>query len=134
MKFPNLRFGASCSVSGSIRSLWIEGTDSFACYPPSSNKVNEAKKKEFQYSDVYQKHFAADIESEENIKKSETKLVGCCNRYFGSELVKAIDCQKKLYKKLQLFKQSKATLLLLAQEAFENGLSDEPLDQYIEKF
>lgn len=116
-----------------LEERWIEGADSFACYFPSSNKEEEARRKGFQYTNSWKQYFVDELENEENINQSKSKLIESCSRYFHSEFNTLTDCQEKLHEELLFFEQSKAALLSLVREASECGLTGEPLDRFIEK-
>lgn len=115
-----------------LEERWVEGVNSFAAYFPSTTKVNEAKRKGYQYTNQRGEFFVSDIENKENIEKSKAKLIQCCNEYFGSEHKNLTACQDKLHEELLLIEKSKNTLLLLAQKVSEYNLGNEAIDKYLE--
>lgn len=116
-----------------LEERWIEGVNSFASYFPSSSKVKEAKSKGYQYTNQKGEFFVSDIEDKDNIEKSKTKLITCCNEYFGSEYKNITACQEKLHEELIFIENSKTALLSLAQEASQCDLNGEFIDIYLEK-
>lgn len=117
-----------------LEERWIEGVSSFAVYFPSSLKVYEAKSKGYQYTNQKGEFFFSDVEDEDNIEKSKTRLIACCNEYFGSNDQSVTDCRDRLHEELLFIEKSKKALLSLAQEAEQCGLKGEALDKYLEKF
>lgn len=114
-----------------LEERWIEGVNSFATYFPSTQKINEARNKEYQYTNSKGEYFVANIETKENMEASIAKLVKSCNEFFGTGYVKLSDCQEKLHKELTFFEKTKLALLHLGNEAdgFEN--QGKPIDDYL---
>ena len=65
-----------------LEERWIENVDSFAVYFPSKRKRKQAKEKNFQYTDNRGNFFVAEIENEENIKKSKEKFIKEASKFF----------------------------------------------------
>lgn len=116
-----------------LEGRWIEGVNSFAVYFPSSLKVKEAKSKGYQYTSQKGEFFVSDVEDEDNIEKSKTKLITSCNEYFGSDYKNVTACQKRLHEELLFIEKSKNTLLSLAQKAEQCDLKGEAIDKFLEK-
>lgn len=116
-----------------LEERWIEGVSSFAVYFPAIKKVKEAQSKGYQYTNQKGEFFISDVEDEENIEKSKTKLITCCNAYFGSNYKSITECQDRLHEELSFIEKSKNTLLSLAQKAEQCCLKGEAIDQYLEK-
>ncbi|WP_143321068.1 AAA domain-containing protein [Clostridium sp. HBUAS56010] len=116
-----------------LEERWIEGVHSFASYFPSSSKVKEAKSKGYQYTNQKGEFFVFDIEDKDNIEKSKSKLIACCNEYFESKYKNITACQEKLHEELLFIEKSKTELLSLAQEASQCDLNGETIDIFLEK-
>ena len=71
--------------NSNLENRWIEGVNSFATYFPSKGKRKKAKEKNFQYTDNKGNFFVAEIEKEENLKKSKEKFVTEAEKIFGKE-------------------------------------------------
>lgn len=116
-----------------LEERWIEGVNSFAVYFPSPSKAKEAKSKGYQYTNQKKEFFVSDVEDKENIEKSKSKLITCCNEYFGTRYKNIIACQEKLHEELLLIEKSKTELLSLAQEAAQYGLEGKTIDKYLSR-
>lgn len=116
-----------------LEERWIDKVNSFAVYFPSFSKVKEAKSKGYQYTNQKGEFFFSDVEDEDNIEKSKTKLIACCNEYFGSNYTSITACQDRLHAELEYIDNSKITLLSIAKEAERCGLNGESIDKYLER-
>jgi energy-coupling factor transporter ATP-binding protein EcfA2 len=76
---------------------WIEGINSFATYFPSSTKKDESVKKGYQCTSNRCNLFAEDIDSSENIVKSEEKMLFNASKYFSREIKDISECKKILH-------------------------------------
>ena len=68
-----------------LETRWIEKVNNFAVYFPSKGKRKKAKEKNFQYTDNKGNFFVAEIETDENLKKSKEKFIVEAERIFGKE-------------------------------------------------
>lgn len=68
-----------------LETRWIEKVHSFATYFPSKSKRKKAKEKNFQYTDSKGNFFVAEIETDENLKKSTEKFIVEAEKIFGKE-------------------------------------------------
>ncbi|WP_311975579.1 DEAD/DEAH box helicase [Anoxybacteroides rupiense] len=116
-----------------LEERWIEGVNSFATYFPSNKKVEEARRKGYQFTNQKGEFFVSHIEDRNHIERSEKKLIISCSKYFGKEFNRIQDCQEKLHEELLFIERSKTALLSLAQEASRYDLNGEPLDEKLEK-
>ncbi|MFV0381173.1 MAG: AAA domain-containing protein [Breznakia sp.] len=116
-----------------LEERWIVGVNSFASYFPSSTKIQEAKNRGYQYTNQKGEFFVSEIEEQDNIVKSKSKLIESCNTYFGEKYDNITACQKKLHDELLYIEKSRISLLSLAQEISQYDLGGECIDQFLEK-
>lgn len=116
-----------------LEERWIEGVNNFASYFPSSTKIKEAISNGYQCTNQKGEFFVSDIEDKDNIEKSKTKLIACCNEYFGSDYKNITACQERLHEELLFIANSKTVLLSLAQEAAQYDLNGETINIFLEK-
>lgn len=76
---------------------WIEGINSFATYFPSSTKKDKSVKNGYQCTSNRCDLFVEDIDSSENIVKSEEKMLFNASKYFGREIKNISVCKKILH-------------------------------------
>ncbi|MEL7624880.1 MAG: AAA domain-containing protein [Clostridiales bacterium] len=115
-----------------LEERWIEGVNSFATYFPSTSKVKEAKSKGYQYTNQKGEFFVGDVEDQENIEKSQAKLLRCCNKFFSSRYENIAACQDRLHQELLFLEESKKQLLLLAEEVTQYDLRGQTFGQRLE--
>lgn len=86
-----------------LEKRWIEGVHSFATYFPSKSKITEAKNNGYQYTNLRGEFFIADIEAEENQKKSKQRFTEEFKTYFDFDFdeVDLTDCKEKLRSELK---------------------------------
>ena len=65
-----------------LETRWIEKVNSFATYFPSKQKTKNAKASGFQYTDNKGNFFIANVDNEENIKKSREKFLNEAEKTF----------------------------------------------------
>jgi len=114
-----------------LEERWIEGVSSFAVYFPSGQKIAEARSYGFQYTNSRGEHFAAAMETKENIKASRIKFVRHCNDYFGTAFTDLNDCRDKLHNELVQLEQNKQILLELCDEAEQFECQGSAVDAFL---
>ena len=116
-----------------LEERWIENVDSFAIYFPSKNKRKQAKEKNFQYTDNRGDFFVAEIEKEENIKKSKEKFIKEASKFLkNEEKIDNITIYKnKIHERLRKINQIQNELINIVS-FFENlGIND--IEKYLEE-
>ena len=116
-----------------LEERWIENVDSFAIYFPSKNKRKQAKEKNFQYTDNRGNFFVAEIEKEENIKKSKEKFIKEASKFLkNEEKIDNITIYKnKIHERLRKINQIQNELINIVS-FFENlGIND--IEKYLEE-
>ena len=68
-----------------LEKRWITGVHSFAIYFPSKSKEAEAKRNNYQYTNVAGEAFVEEVEAEDNRKKSQQVFEKEFREYFGYE-------------------------------------------------
>ncbi|AWB46067.1 DNA helicase [Paenibacillus sp. CAA11] len=114
-----------------LEERWIEGVHSFATYFPSSTKVKEARDQGYQFTNSRGHHFVSDIEAQNNLENSVTKMLQSCNQYFGTHYTSLSDCQAKLHEELKFFDNRRNSLLNLYVEAGQFDLQGRAVDAYL---
>ncbi|WP_282937631.1 AAA domain-containing protein [Paenibacillus sp. RC67] len=122
-------FGNIKKMSDSnLEDRWIEGVHSFATYFPSGSKVKEATSQGYQYTNSKGEYFLSDIETEDNLNNSRTKIIENCSEFFKSKFTNLEECRSALHKELLFFEESKRSLLALCDESNQFQHPDIPVD------
>lgn len=113
---------------------WITGTDSFAVYFPANGKVNEAKKKQYQYIAACDRSFVDELESVENRSSSRDYFKREFQKYFHSNMeeIEFSKCKKILHEELRNINQARIDCLSMI-ENIKNILGKETYGGYVER-
>lgn len=87
--------------SSNLFKRWITGVSSFATYFPSSKKINEAIKKDYQIMDS-NKSFLNKLDDEKNITSSIDFMLSECSLYFKKFLTTVSMCKLEIHNQLIL--------------------------------
>lgn len=110
---------------------WIEGINSFATYFPSSTKKDESVKKGYQCTSNRGNLFVEDIDSSENIVKSEEKMLFNASKYFDSEIKDIHACKKILHDEIINIDKIKNKVIQELQD-LRDVIGEVSLDKYIQ--
>ncbi|WP_353893547.1 AAA domain-containing protein [Proteinivorax hydrogeniformans] len=94
-----------------LEKRWIEGVNSFATYFPSQQKEKDATKEGFQYTNQLGHHFFEQVNSSENIKKSQDYYIENVNVFFDSDYTNVKQCGERIHSELQRAESVKKSLL-----------------------
>lgn len=94
-----------------LEQRWICGVDSLAVYFPSDNKVEQAEKAGFQCTTRKANHFAAAIETTDNLEASEKRMLEKCSAYFHRSFLGIDACQTALHKELKMIDHTRRKCL-----------------------
>ncbi|XZH88387.1 AAA domain-containing protein [Clostridium perfringens] len=83
-----------------LEERWIEGVNSFALYFPSDSKKEDAERRCYQYTSNKGDGFALNIDSDENLMKSEKKMIENVSKYFNKKINDISECKELIYSEL----------------------------------
>lgn len=83
-----------------LEKRWITGVHSFAVYFPSKGKEAEAKRNNYQYTNVAGEAFVEEVEAEDNRKKSQQVFEKEFIEYFGCECNSLSDAAGRIHTEL----------------------------------
>ena len=116
-----------------LEERWLENVDSFAIYFPSKRKRKQAKEKKFQYTDNKGNFFVAEIENEENIKKSKEKFIEEASKFLeNEEKIDNITIYKnKLHDRLRKINQIQNELIDIV--SFFESIEIKDIEKYLKE-
>lgn len=94
-------FGSISSIG--IRNLeerWIEGVSSFAVYSPSDKKMDKAEQQGYQCTNQMGVRFVSSVDSEDNMKKSENRMLESVSKYFNKKINSIEECKRTIHTQL----------------------------------
>ena len=100
-----------------LEERWINGVNSFATYMPSSSRKDDAKKKGYQYTSIFDCEFITDAEAE--IDNSIAKMKNSAGLYFGKEFLNIDAVKQALKNELLCIDDLKNRLLTLSEQINE---------------
>lgn len=83
-----------------FESKWITGSNSFATYMPSQMKIEEAKRKGYQYTDINGNAFFESIEDEKNRQASKESFLKQYNEFYDEDKSDISDCKNLIHERL----------------------------------
>lgn len=114
-----------------LEERWIEGVNSFAVYFPSSFKEKVASKQGYHYTNLKGDHFISEIENDENIEKSKSKLITNCNIYFDEKLSNIEECENKIHEVLCKINLIRKNLLDIVNEVRTYNIGDKNIEEFL---
>ncbi|MDR0853783.1 MAG: hypothetical protein LBN34_05385 [Clostridiales Family XIII bacterium] len=113
---------------------WIDGAHSFAVYFPSSSKSkrDDAKKNNYQYTDVRGNYFIEDMEAEDIRKKSMVCMLEGCQQYFEEPVVGIAACRDKILSELKTVDKLRDQSIEVAAE-IKNVIGEDSYTGYLSK-
>lgn len=137
-------FGSISSIG--IRNLeerWIEGVNSFAVYSPSDKKMDKAEEQGYHCTNQLGVRFVSSVNSEENMKNSENRMLESVAKYFDKKINSVEECKKTIHTKLinidkikneiiKILKNIKDIVNNITLEDYINDL-DNDIEEYTEK-
>lgn len=117
-----------------LETRWIEKVNTFAMYFPSKQKIKMAKQKGFQYTNNKGEYTLAEIDNEENIKKSKEKFLNEAEKLFQNEVEKRdiTTYKEKIHKKLVELNTIQNNLIDMVKE-LEELLQQEEISDFIKR-
>ena len=121
--------------NNNLETRWIEKVNSFAMYFPSKQKVKSAKKDGFQYTNSKGEYSVAEIDNEENIKKSREKFLTEVEKIFpkANPAKRNISYYKESIHKTICYINSAQTNLIDIVQELEEIIGKEDAKQYIKQ-
>ena len=113
---------------GNLEERWLTNLNSFASYFPSSAKIPECIKNNYQYVD-YEKCFINLMDNKDNLDSSKHKMITQCNIYFKKSLIDIQQCQILLHNQLLKIEKSKNYLIANLYE-LKKIISDNTISEY----
>lgn len=99
-------------------------------YFPAKKRVENACEKGYQYTSSRGDGFSAYIDSDENVKVSEQKILEECNKYFDEEFKSIEECKNKIHDTLKKVNSKKNEVIILLQN-IKDKLGNTTIEQYI---
>lgn len=101
----------AAAPSNPLEERWLCGIDSFAVYFPSENKLEQARQEGFQCTTRNADHFAAALETVDNLEASEKRMLEKCNVYFHRTFPHIDACQSALHTELKMIEHTRKKCL-----------------------
>ncbi|MCA1026585.1 AAA family ATPase [Cytobacillus kochii] len=115
-----------------LENRWVEGVNSFAVYFPSASKATEATIKGFHHTNPKGENFFEEMESDENIQKSQEKFIKECSTYFDTPILSLKDCEEKIWHRLNGIKNDSNTIFKNFNDFFAMNHNEKSIDMFIE--